>query len=168
MPIETKPKAKTLEEQPTQKRVFAQDRILIHDLYKLNVSTMLKNISWTEQPDYVKIEHCHFFHTIDSDGKIQVTSTAVGGHYHEMEVVQMPDGAAMVKCKGKPMRSGKVKVRGVWKKASVIYDEEDDHTHEVQYISSCEIKPRINNTEALRVISAEASKTAALPDIEIR
>lgn len=173
VPIEPKQKTKSLNDggftppELPQQRVFAKDRILIHDLYKLNVATMLKNISWTDVPDHVKIEHCHFFHTIDSDGKVQTTSNAVGGHFHEMEVVPTSGGVAVVKC-GPPMKHGKVKVRGVWKKTSVPYDDEDNHVHDVQYISSCEIKPRVNNTEALKVISAEAAKTAAIPDVEVR
>lgn len=154
--------------EPVQQRVFAQDRKLIHDLFKLEVATMVKNISWNDVPEYVKMEHCHFFHTIDSDGKLQTTSNSVGGHFHEMKVTPMPDGVAKVECVGIPMSYGKKKVKGVWKKIAVPYDEEDTHVHDVQYVSSCEIKPRINNTEALKVISVESNKTAAIPDVVVR
>lgn len=175
MPIETKPKATVKFNDggltpsiPAQQRVFAQDRKMIHDLYKLTVAPMLKNISWTDVPEYTSIEHCHFFHTIDSDGKAQTTSTHVGGHFHEIEIIPVDGGVAMVRCKGGPKKVGKAKVKGIWKKTAIPYDEEDTHTHDVQYISSCEIKPRVNNTEALKVISTEANKTAAIPDIEMR
>jgi len=162
-PVETK---------PGQQRVFPQDRTMVHDLYKLEVSSMLKNISWNSDIENVSIEHCHFFHSVDSDGKVQTTSNSVGGHFHVMEVIQNASGAPTVKCSG-PKTYGKSKYQGKYRKAIVPYypgnaDEGvagDNHTHEVTYIRSCEIHPRVNNTEALKVISADAAKTAAIPGV---
>ena len=167
-----KPKAIIPEVPQGQQRIFPKDRTIVHDLYKLKVASMLRNISWNAVPENVSIEHCHFFHTVDSDGKVQTTSTAIGGHFHEMEVIPQANGVAKVICKSGPMTHGKTKFRGQWKKTNVPYYPEDkegnigdDHTHEVQYISSCEITPRINNIEALKVIGEDASKSAGLPGV---
>ncbi len=152
-----------------------------HDLFKLAVATMEKNVSYDDKPDVVKLEHCHIYHTIDSSGKPQNTSTAVGGHFHMVEVIAGDGGVPTLKV-GPPVKWVKKRVRGVMKKimqpiflesASVDDDgrpdnaerHKDTHTHEVLYLGSEEITLRKPNIEAGKVTAAIAQREATIAGI---
>lgn len=143
-------------------RLFAEDMVLYHDLFKLEVATMAKDISWNETPEYLRVEHVHFYHTIDSDGRKQEHSTATGGHFHEVKLVPQEKGPPKLICKSGPMTWSSKKVRG--KRVKILRDvnDEDTHKHKTTYLKSDKLMARKVNTEALKLISSEANKEAGL------
>lgn len=130
-------------------RVYKSTQEVDHDLFKLRPATMQKNVSFSEIPQYEPIEHCHIFHTVDSNGTRQETCNAVGGHFHKMEVVQNADGVPTVRC-SKPMRWVQKKVNGRFQKMLEEFSD-DKHTHDVQYLGSEKIKLRETNMEAAKL-----------------
>lgn len=136
---------------------------LYSDLYKLNVSTMLKNVSWSEIPEMIPVEHVHFFHTMDSSGKPLTTSTTIGGHYHKIEITpaENPNDPPIIKCISGPVKKVMKKIRGKFTKVEVASEEEDNHTHEVQYISSEHVTIRRMNPEIINMIAQDANKLVA-------
>lgn len=141
----------------TQKRVFGQGKKLIHDLFKLSVAKMRRNDSWNEErPIYIELEHCHIFHTIDSSGRKQDTCSPVGGHHHKMTVTYSADGAPTVTC-SPAMKYVRKRVNG--ENTRVLVEiEDDDHTHEVEYIRSEEIEPRRVSAEWIKLQSEMIAK----------
>lgn len=143
----------------TQPRVFKGAQILDHDLFKLLPAPMLKNTSYNDDaPIYERLEHCHIFHTIDSSGKVQTECAPVGGHFHEISVVQLADDAApSIRVSGPKKwvitRKGK-------KKTKIIIDigEHDTHTHEVKYIRSEKIQMRKVNAELAKLDAETRAK----------
>lgn len=148
-----------------QVRVFGHNaHSVIHDLYKLLVAPMLKNTSQDGQaPNYVPAEHCHFFHTVTSDGKEQNTSSTIGGHFHVMEIVTPEQTfitkdengndvtetiAAVYKCSAPMAYFAKKNRYGQVVKTLMLANEDDMHTHEIQYIKSEKIPQRVKNFEA--------------------
>jgi hypothetical protein len=148
-------------------RVFKGSIVMVHDLFKLLLSTMVKDVGFNpEKPVRQEIEHVHFFHTIDSNGRKQLYSNAVGGHFHACTVVET-DGVPEIKI-GPPLKAVRKKVRGGWVTAHEAIrcgDEVDNHTHAVEYIRSEEIKMRDHNTHANQFISAEATKAVIPADL---
>lgn len=141
-----------LENEPAETgttRRYSKFELLDHDLYKLEAASMLKNISYTDLPHLVPVEHCHFFHTIDSTGKKQTTCNQVGGHFHEMIITEVPGKAPTVKC-GPAVRYVLKKIGGKLRKVLEVL-QHDQHTHEVTYISSEKISPRKVNNEYVKV-----------------
>lgn len=138
-------------------RVFKAQQSIMHDLYKLEVASAIKNVAW--QPGVFspkEVEHCHFFHSVDKNGAPQKHCAQINGHFHELILVSpaTADAPAELKC-GPAMKW--VIARDGSKKA-VPADYGDAHTHEVTYISSEEFKPAKLNSEAARFIS-QATKT---------
>ncbi len=135
-----------------QPRVYKSTQEIDHDLFKLEVAHMSKNVSYTDVPFIERYEHVHVFHTVDSNGKVQTTSTPVGGHHHEVEVVAGPDGVPTLKV-SQPRRWVKRKVKGVMKRMpepiwlDAEHSESDEHTHEVTYLGSEKITLRTPNME---------------------
>lgn len=112
-------------------RFFKKDGIVFSDTFKLEQSSFHKNISFdANAPLLVPVEHCHFFHTFDSYGKVMKQSNKVGGHYHEVTVEEV-DGKLVGKCS--------VQIGGM---------KDDKHTHEINYIKSDEVTLRTINKEA--------------------
>ncbi len=140
-------------------RVYSTATTIDHDLYRLKVSDMKKNISWSSEPEYTKIKHEHFYHTVDSNGTKLKESSKVGSHFHVMELVsQGPGKPPIVKC-GPAMKEVKVKRDGRWVRGYEPYlGEEDQHTHVVEYIRSDKIQPRTLNAQAAVVVGREAQK----------
>lgn len=139
------------------KRVFKDQFEFTHDLYKLNPAEMKKNISFNEIPNLQDITHMHFFHSVDSSGIKQTNSTTIGGHFHEMEIIESDDGSpAEVRCKSGPLTYGYKKIMGRKKRVPVptLLDEDgtriDNHTHFVEYIKSDVLKLRTLNQEAIK------------------
>jgi hypothetical protein len=163
---QTQPQAQA--DVPT-KRQFQTQKSFMHDLYKLEVSHFLQNQAIDgHEPDYVKTEHVHYFHTIDSNGKEQTKSNSVGGHFHKIEVIEQgPDLPPIVKCASGPMKEVKVKIMGKYKTQYVPANDVDSHTHDVTYLKSNVITERIRNAEAAKVEAALQSKAQPLPGAEI-
>jgi len=138
----------------------------MHDLYKLEVAPMLRNIAWQSGvTDYVKAEHCHFFHSVNTKGSAQNTSATIGGHFHVLEIIEEdPEGAPVYKC-SPPMKWVRQNVNGRLEKVIVPSDPNDDHTHEVTYVRSEVFTPRKPNTEAAKLQAMEANKGAPVPGI---
>ena len=140
--------------------------------FKLAVSTFKKhflpdNIR-PSQADWLNMEHVHIFHTQTSDGKEQIHSNAVGGHFHILSVERAPKGKVpRVTCTSGPKRFIAQKdAYGVKRKVIADFNPGiDTHTHDVEYIGSSKVKPRTINPEATKVISSDAEKLAPIPDV---
>lgn len=141
-----------------QQRLYRGTKEIDHDLFKLLPAEMLKNVSINpETPDLQKATHVHFFHTVDSNGKKQLRSASVGGHFHDVEVIEDPNGG-VPKLKISPAKIAvRKKVRGV---ATIVsepvrvykdpHSEDaivDDHTHDYEYVNSCRVAMRQANVE---------------------
>lgn len=113
-----------------------------HDLFKLKPAEMLKNQSFKKgRVQIEKVEHTHFFHTFDSNGKAQEFSTPTGGHFHEISWEVDDSGDLQAKC-GPAMQYVYKKLAGRQRKkiAEIKWNDEemerivvDDHTHECEY-----------------------------------
>jgi hypothetical protein len=142
-----------------------------HDLYKLEVSHFLKNTAIDGQrPEYVKAEHVHFFHTVNSSGKTQIYSTPVGGHFHKMKVIHEKGKAPRVVCDSGPLKFVTTKNEyGERKKITEALNKADTHTHDVIYLKSDKLKPRNSNAEAVklqsRIADHQAKTTATIEGI---
>ncbi len=140
-------------------RVYKGTQIVDHDLFKLEVAKMTKNVSYTDVPDLVKLEHVHMFHTVDSNGKKVSMSSAVGGHHHDITVVPGKDGVPTIQV-SEPRKIVVRKRKGRIERLSVpvVLDPEsgevDDHTHSVTYLGSERITLRKTNPEFAKFESA--------------
>lgn len=157
-------------------RNFKKNNSVMHDLYKLQVAPMMKNMAMDAEdgvevsPEFIKLEHCHIYHTVDSKGQPQTQCSPIGGHFHIIEVVTPGDGEnpPVLKCSG-PKKY--VRDRITKKKRIVPYEKDyadhngrtftDDHTHEITYVSSEEFKPRQINMEATKFVAHIQSKEPA-------
>lgn len=143
-------------------RVYSTGQDIDHDLFKLESAEMLKNISSLPPPTFEPTAHCHFFHTVDSDGRKQELCAAVGGHFHKMEVINT-GGVPIVKC-GPPIKWGTYKDRyGNQTRALVRFLDDDNHTHEVRYLKSEKIKLRSVSIEATKIVAADANRISGMP-----
>lgn len=135
-------------------RTFHTQKQFMHDLFKLKVAVMLRNESVFENdaPNLIRLEHCHVFHTITSDGKKQTRSSSIGGHFHKMEIVeQQGEGLPpKVRCISGPMKEVVKLVHGKRVKVEVPANDFDDHTHEIEYDRSNVIVERTRNVEAAK------------------
>ena len=141
------PKTKT-------KRIFKGEGTVHHDLFRLENAQTQKNISFHKSPIWEPIEHKHFFHTVDSDGKPQNRCSPTAGHFHYVEVEEK-DGELVATC-SRPMKMAIVN----GKREAVEYTN-DNHTHDVTYLQSEEVKKRVYNEDALKFISKQKAETAA-------
>lgn len=139
-------------------RVYSKDVEFDHDLFELKPSSMVKDMSYSTIPDFVKLVHQHMFHTIDSDGTVQTRCNPTGGHFHLMEVTPQENGLPpIVKC-SRAKKVVRKRVNGM--DANAVVDIEfDDHTHDVTYKRSDKITVRAVNAEAMKVVTDEANKT---------
>lgn len=112
--------------------------------FKLSAAMMLKDISpFKNDPMIVSLDHCHFYHTFDSNGNELKSSNSVGGHYHDIEL-HVIDGKWKATCSYP--RSNKT---------SRELLERDKHTHEIVYLKSSEIKLRKINEQAMQMIAEQ-------------
>lgn len=135
------------------KRVFKGEHEFYHDLFKLEVANFQKNLSWNpKKPNLIPMEHCHIFHSYDSDGKKQTRCNAIGGHTHEVRIFPNEAGDLVGECS--PAIGG--------------YST-DEHTHEVVYQDSQKMKARKMNAEAVKVFSSfdQPIKGAPSPSPEV-
>ncbi len=151
------------------KRFYQGTEEIDHDLFKLESATMKKNVSYTDVPDYEKIEHVHMFHTVDSNGRKQDASTAVGGHFHLVTVIDQANGVPTLDVSG-PMKHVMKRVKGKKTRVAIpLTDEDEDgdtHTHAVTYLKSEKIKRREANA-AFASYEAEiaAKQNPSLPGV---
>jgi hypothetical protein len=133
-----------------KKRFYSGEQEIDHDLFKLEIATMKKNVSFTDVPDYEKIEHVHMFHTVDSNGKKQETCSPVGGHFHMVEVLSERDGVPALKI-SPPMKYVTQRKNGRKVRVAILLTDEDPdgdtHTHTVRYLKSEKIVLRQANAE---------------------
>lgn len=143
----------------TVARVYKNAQVVDHDLFKLVVAKMQKKVSYDGQdPAYEAVEHTHFFHTVDSNGRRQQFSTPTGGHFHEIVVMHNSAGVPHLEV-GPPLRWVKKKVKGRSKRyASPVPSEIDSHKHKSEYLGSQRITLRTPNMEAAKVEAAIRAK----------
>jgi hypothetical protein len=119
---------------------------VIVDSFKLLSERMLKNIGVENrrgQENIVALEHCHIYHTYDSNGRKQMTCNSVGGHYHNVEVMVGKDGGLTAICS--PPIQGKASHKEL--------QPNDTHTHKVQYLKSETVELRKASSEAAQIYS---------------
>ena len=150
---------------PVTKRLFRAQQVTMHDLYVLSEEKMLKNVALEgSEPDYMKLNHVHFFHSVDAKGAKQTRCTPIGGHFHEMEVVTPAHGDEPAVLRAGPAKKFVLDPR-TKQRIVAAYDAQDAHTHEVVYRSSEEFKPRKMNSEAMRLISQVDHAPEQLPGV---
>lgn len=174
VPVTVKSKEEIVEKEPVveiKERIFRDNRKIFHDLYKLEVESMVKDLGWDkDDPQYHSIEHCHFFHTYDSSGRKQEVSTAVGGHFHIIKVTEQGDGQPpKVECVSGPMTWKMVKVKGKRGRVRkmVPVNDVDHHRHDIQYLQSDEVSLRKANSEAAKLIGRNAMLTTKPADLDV-
>lgn len=138
-------------------RVYNNEVMIDSDLFVLGTEKMQKKVPLTKN-EYIPIDHQHFFHSHDSDGRVQKVCTPVGNHFHEIELVYTDKGP-VCKC-GPPMREGGIKDpdTGEFQKGFVSFDARDCHTHNVVYIRSTKVSKRKSNLEAAKVHATISAK----------
>ena len=137
-----------MEERFRANRIYKGEIDVDHDLFKLEVASMKKNVSIdTNSPLYIGVEHCHFFHSFDSSGKKQATSSPIAGHSHKVTTKVDEKGNLVAVC-GPAIR-----------KAGSSETVVDDHWHEVTYLRSERLTVRKVNAEAQK---AAVNKSSAM------
>lgn len=148
--LETKKKTKTTTKKPEAfKRVYKGEAEVDHDLFKLEVANLKKNISIDdEKPLYVGVEHCHFFHSYDSSGKKQETCNPIAGHSHKVDFEVDENGELNITCGPPIVKSG----------GKYLPLKNDTHTHDIRYLRSEKIKVRkINETANMYIDNMTSS-----------
>lgn len=139
------------------------------DLFKAEVASYRKNTSWKfAQPKLENVEHCHFFHTYDSNGRPQTKTNSVGGHYHEIKWKVDQSGELVAECgppivimdkdpeTGKRFRKPRPKQLAYY--SANANDGEgglivDNHTHTMRYVHSEEL-----NQDTIRAKQRQAGQ----------
>lgn len=147
--------SKQIQPDKAQKRVFKGQQKLIHDLYKLEVAKMRKEVGYdVVNPQFEWLEHVHMYHTIDSNGRRLTHAQPIGQHWHEMKLVgAREDGMPLFEC-GPALR----------KISSHRFIEipGDNHRHDVSYVCSEEIEQRQYNPDYMKFQSQVANHQAEL------
>ena len=131
---------KRVKKEVETKRVYSANMKLDSDLFKLEITMMKKNIGYNNDKHILAdVEHCHFYRTVDSNGRSQKNSSYVGGHSHDIEVFEVfKDGENHLKAKCSPAKGSKFV---------------DTHVHNVHYVRSDKIYRRKLNEEAQLAIT---------------
>lgn len=145
----TNPKAKT--STPVQpKMFFKNNKEHVHHLFKAEVAKCKKNMAWQKGVVQIEeVEHCHFFHTINSQGIEQTYTSPIAGHFHKITwKVDAATGELVAEC-GPALHKRMVKKPNGEMKSKIeeikFYDGmgddgstyvKDDHTHEMTYRGS--------------------------------
>lgn len=158
------------QEKTNQERVYNDSSALIEsDLFRLKLATAMKNVALQDSGmvDLEKVEHTHFWRTYDSDGKKLNYSVPVAGHFHEIKYEETDGVVRVISC-SPPLRMGTQKIKGQIKTVPVPInpDLEDNHVHEVEYLRSHKVQPRIVNAQAQQMIGGEAVKLSTIPGIQ--
>lgn len=113
------------------------------DTFKAEPAPMHKNVGYNEKLIVEKFEHCHIYHTYDSNGRPLKGTNQVGGHYHEISVyVDEQTGELKAKC-SPPLQN----------KNSEKIIAQDQHTHQMSYIKSEKVEVRQMNALAAQYSS---------------
>jgi hypothetical protein len=153
-----------------QKRIFGNNFEFKSDLFKLEVAECNLNKSWNDIPMLESIEHVHFFHTYDSNGRKMARTNIVAGHFHVIEYEEQGgDKPVKILSVSGPMHEVKRKVLGRWQKvAESISDTlQDDHTHKISYRRTERVQARQTSPQAANIEAAEANKTAPISGIQM-
>ena len=153
-----------------QKRVFGNSFEFKSDLFKLEVAECNLNKSWNDIPMLESIEHVHFFHTYDSNGRKMARTNIVAGHFHVIEYQEQgADKPVKIISVSGPMHEVKRKVLGVWKKVVEPISEslQDDHTHKITYRRTEAVKARQTSVQAVNMEAQEANRTAPVAGIQM-
>lgn len=141
----------------TPKYNMSGSRTMLHHLFRAQLADFLKNRSFKPgNPDITKVPHQHFFHTINSSGRAQRYTAAVGGHFHEVTWEINPrTGELEAKC-GPPLKKvafsgpdGLTQYENVpveWKDTTGSMGKRgatiiDNHVHVMTYEKTDEISP---------------------------
>lgn len=166
------------------KRVWKGSQTFVHDLYRLEVSTCLRNQSYKMgDPIIEKIEHKHFFHSVDRKGKKLTRSTITADHFHDIEVELNKAGEiTAIKCGPAKRVTEKLvgpenfrkRVKSVESPSWIKHANEgietitDEHTHEITYVTSEELSPgRIassQNQDKVRFQAMQQSESKVTDD----
>lgn len=145
---------------------FRQDLELISHSYKLLVTPMQKNQSWTEVPNWQTVEHVHWFHTLNSHGKPNDKCNPIAGHFHEIKVELLPGEKVPTVTVGPAMIMVTKKVQGILRQVPELYNEPNPHTHEARYIDSHKFKIKQINHNAQRSIDQLTAAGRSIAGIE--
>lgn len=183
---------KEIQPQSTQPQIrWKGSETYRHDLFKLGVAKLKKNISWKKKlPEIIQLEHTHLFHSHDNKGQVNKTCVPVAGHYHEVMTLINQDGELIAKC-GPPIRkvekrleTGKIKsvpqqVQWVRQNQQTGEDEleVDNHVHEVIYLASEEIsaakiteiqKSNASSISAMNIQAPRQQPASQIQGVEIQ
>jgi len=155
------------------KRRYQENTSFYSDLFKLKVSSMLQWKGWRKMTqnapydehhnlneDWFHTEHCHYFHTIDSNGKVQEYCQPVGQHVHKIEVIRKGDEIYSVKCVSGPLK-WQITTKFGKRQKILMPDPHDTHTHEMEYCKSNKIMKADVNSEAVKVIGRAESAASS-------
>lgn len=132
--------------QPQPNIVWKNNQHFDHHLFKASVETCLKNGSWKKNVVMLeKIEHTHFYHSVNSQGMAQQYTPPVAGHFHEVKWKVAENGDLVAEC-GPALRKVQKKMPNGETKTKIerisFYDGmnektiNDDHTHKFEYKGS--------------------------------
>lgn len=158
------------EAQQTSNRVFGNAFNFKSDLFKLEVAECNIDKSWTDAPNLEAVEHVHFFHTYDSDGRKMMRTNMVAGHFHTIEYTdQGDDKPVKITAVSGPMREVKRRIKGKFVKViePVNSSLEDDHTHKPTYRRTENVVARQISAQAVNIEAQEANKTAPISGVQI-
>lgn len=164
--------ARSIAMKSDQKRKYKGEQKIDSDLFRLKLAKARKNMSWDEKKVQLEdVEHSHFFHTFDSDGRKQKYSAAVGGHFHEIFYEENEDGVAIITGISEPLQMVKRtndEGRMVTVAEPLPAKLKDRHTHEIEYIQSQTITKRTANAQAIEVATIDANKTAPIAGVSFK
>jgi hypothetical protein len=156
--------------QDSQKRVFGNSFEFKSDLFKLEVAECNLNKSWNDVPMLESVDHVHFFHTYDSNGRKMARTNIVAGHFHVIEYEEQGgDKPVKIISVSGPMHEVKRRIMGRWQKVAEAISEtlQDEHTHKITYRRSEQVKARQTSVQAANMEAQEANRTAAISGIQI-
>lgn len=156
------------------KRVFKESLEFFSDLFKLEAEKALKYLGWTEDGknhpydengqtinDWIAVEHCHFFHTVDSKGRVNDYCAPTNGHFHKMEVKRDSNGDILeAKCVSGPLKMKTFKKFGKMVKEPAPVNEHDKHVHKTFYVRSSKLKQPAMNPEAHKLMALQKDATS--------
>lgn len=153
-----------------QKRIFGNGVEFKSDLFKLEVAECNLDKSWNDVPQLEQIEHVHFFHTYDSNGRKMARTNIVAGHFHVIEYEEQGENkpVKIISVSG-PMHEVKRRVMGRWVKVAEAISQnlQDDHTHKISYRRSEIVKARQTSPQAVNIEAQEANRTAPISGIQL-
>lgn len=136
----------------------------MHDLFKLEVANAKKNVAWEPNTyQWENVEHCHFYHSVDKNGKAQEKCATINGHFHFL--IPDPKDPLKLTCSEPMQYVMALNERGQKVKKAVPVGSHDTHTHEVTYIQSEEFQQRKINPEYLKLQQQQSKEPEKVPGI---